>query len=88
MRGLEIEWRRLRYVAIDTETVSQGLEIILQIWRLGGHFFGAHGASVTPPMDSSTYILFPVNLILKRGGGRGRNPPAKYTFMRSASHSR
>ena len=29
-----------------TEMVLQGLDVILQILRLGGHFCGAHGASL------------------------------------------
>ena len=49
MRGVETEWRRLGDVAKGTETVSRGLEVILQIWRLGCHFYGAHGASIPPP---------------------------------------
>ena len=36
-----------------SEMVSRGLEVILKIWRLGGHFCGAHGASAPPP---STYM--------------------------------
>ena len=42
-RGVETKWRRLGDVARGTETVSRGLEVIMQIWRLGGHFCGAHG---------------------------------------------
>ena len=33
---VETKWRKLR----GMETVSRGLEVILQIWRLGGHFCG------------------------------------------------
>ena len=40
---------RLKDVAKGTETVLQGLDVILQIWRLGAHFCGAHGASAPPP---------------------------------------
>jgi len=29
--------------------VLRGLEVILQIMRLGGHFCGDHGASAPPP---------------------------------------
>ena len=32
-----------------TETVLQGLEVILQTWRLGDNFCGAYGASALPP---------------------------------------
>ena len=49
MRGVETKWRGLGDVARSTETVSQGLEVILQILRLGGYFCGAHGASAPPP---------------------------------------
>ena len=42
-RGVETKLRRLGNVAWGTETVSRGLEVIMQIWRLGGHFCGAHG---------------------------------------------
>ena len=49
MRGVKTKWWRLVELARDMETVSQGLEIILQIWRLGGHFCGGHGASAPPP---------------------------------------
>ncbi len=31
--------RRLGDVARGTETVLRGLEVILEIWRLGGNFF-------------------------------------------------
>ena len=40
MRGLETKWWRLGDVAQGTETFSRGLEVILQIWRLGGNFLG------------------------------------------------
>ena len=45
MWGVETEWRRLGDIARGTETVSWGLEVLLEIWRLGGHFSGEHGAS-------------------------------------------
>ena len=54
MRGVETKWRRLGDVARDRETVSHGLEVILQIWRLGGHFCGAQGASSPPPSINTT----------------------------------
>ena len=53
MLDVETKWQRLRNVARGTEMVSRGLEVILKIWRLGGHFCGAHGASAPPP---STYM--------------------------------
>ena len=49
MLGVETKWRRLEDVSRGTETVLQGLEVILQIWRLGGQFSGAHGASAPHP---------------------------------------
>ena len=49
MRGVETKWRRLGDVERGTETVLQGLEVILLIWRRGGNFCGAHGASAPPP---------------------------------------
>ena len=48
MRGVETKWRRLGDVARGTQTVSRGMEVILQIWRLGDHFCAAHGASAPP----------------------------------------
>ena len=48
MRGVETEWQRLGDVARGTETVLRGRDAILQIWGLGGHFSGAHGASAHP----------------------------------------
>ena len=35
--------------------VLRGLEVILQIRRLGGHFCGDHGASAPPP---SSYLFY------------------------------
>ena len=49
MRGVETEWREPWWRHGGWETVSRGLEVILQIWRLGGHFCGDHGASAPPP---------------------------------------
>ena len=49
MQGVETKWGRLVDVARGTETVSRGLEVILQILRLGSYFCGAHGASAPPP---------------------------------------
>ena len=43
MRGVETEWRKAG------RPVFQGLEVILQILRFGGHFCGDHGASAPPP---------------------------------------
>ena len=54
MRGVETKWRRLGDVATGTETNTRGLEVILQIWRLGGHFCGAHGASA--PLSLPMYM--------------------------------
>ena len=56
MGGVEKKWRRLGDVATDTETNTRGLEVILQIWRLGGHFCGAHGASA--PLSSPCICTF------------------------------
>jgi len=47
--SMEMEWWRLGDIARGSETVSMCLEVILQIWRIGGHFCGAHGASAPPP---------------------------------------
>ena len=33
-----------------------GLEVILQILRLGGHFCGDHGASPPPPSSNPVYV--------------------------------
>ena len=50
-------------VAIGTETVSRGLEVNLQIWRLGGHFCGAHNASALPPSQGGGMgIVFHIDL--------------------------
>ena len=43
--GMETKWQRLGDIARGTETVWRGLEVILQIWRLCGHFCRAYGAS-------------------------------------------
>ena len=50
MWDVETEWRRLGDVARDTE-------VILKIWRLGGHFCGAHGASASPPSLNTPWNL-------------------------------
>ena len=57
MRGVETKWRRLGDVARSTETVSRGLEVNLQTWRLGGPFCGAHDASAPPP-SLHKYLYF------------------------------
>ena len=64
MRGVETEWRRLGDEVRGTETVFLGLEFILQIWRLGGHFCRAHGSSAHPPSFSFSFqvISFAVRL--------------------------
>ena len=49
MQGMKTEGDSFRNRARGTETVLWGLKIILQIWRLGGHFCRAHGASASPP---------------------------------------
>ena len=49
MRGVETKWRETWWRHRGRETVSRGLEVILQIWRFGGHFCGDHGASAPPP---------------------------------------
>ena len=38
MLGVETEWLRLGDIARGTEVGLQGLDVILQICRLGGHF--------------------------------------------------
>ena len=43
---VEIEWQWLGEVVRGTETVSRNHEVILQNWRLGGNFSGAHGACI------------------------------------------
>ena len=40
--------------------VLQGLEVILQIWRLRGHFCGDHGASAPPPSSRSAVVSWPI----------------------------
>ena len=55
MRGLETKWRKLREVAKGTETGLRGLEVILQIWRHGGKFCGAHGSSAPSPSTDPFY---------------------------------
>ena len=49
MRGVETEFGRLGDVTEAGRPVLRGLEGILQILRLGGHFCGDHGASAPPP---------------------------------------
>ena len=51
--GLTNQKLKLGDVARGMETVSRGLEVILQIWRLGGHYCGAHGTSALPPSSES-----------------------------------
>ena len=50
-------WRqnggRLYDVTGAVRPVLRGLEVILQILRLGGHFCGDHGASAPPPSQCS-----------------------------------
>jgi len=55
MRGVETEWREARWRHWGWETSFPGLEVILQILRLGGHFCGDHGASAPPP--SACYLF-------------------------------
>ena len=43
------KWHGGSESARGTATVSGGLEFFMQIWRLGGHFSGAHGAFAPPP---------------------------------------
>ena len=67
VEGSLTEWRELRDVARGTETVSRGLEVILQIWRLRGYFCRAHGASAPPPSaDKLTYRLV-LNIDISQG---------------------
>ena len=49
MRGVEKKWREAWGRHGGREKVSRGLGVILQIWRLGGHFCRDHGASAPPP---------------------------------------
>ena len=49
MRGVETEWRGLGDVTEAGRPVLRGLEVILLILRLGGHFCRDHGASALPP---------------------------------------
>ena len=49
MQDVETEWRRLGDITEAGRPVLRGLEVILQILRLGGHFCGDHGVSATPP---------------------------------------
>ena len=57
MRGVETEW--LGGVTEAGRPVLRGLEVILQILRLGDHFCGDHGASAPPP---SFETVFEMNL--------------------------
>ena len=67
MQGVETKWGRIGVVTRGTETVSRGLEVILQIWRLGGYFCRAHGASAPPPSaDKLTYRLV-LNIDISQG---------------------
>ena len=54
-------WRqigvRLGDVTEAGRPVWRGLEVILQIQRLGGHFCGDHGASATPPSQESILTM-------------------------------
>ena len=60
MLGLETERQRIGEVARSTETVSRGLEAILQIWRLGGYFCGAHVALAPPPLVHSVHVRYKI----------------------------
>ena len=57
IRGKETKWRRLEDVGRSTEMISRGLEVILQIWRLGCHFCGAHVVSA-PSFPLHARFLF------------------------------
>ena len=59
MRGVETKWLRLGNVARGMETFFRGLEVILQIWRLGGHFCRVHGASAPPPSFNRNFQFNP-----------------------------
>jgi len=48
-RALRQNGGRLVDVTEAGRPVLWGLEVILQILRLGGHFCGDHGASAPPP---------------------------------------
>ena len=59
MRSMETKWQRLGDLARGTETVSRDLEVILKVWRLGGHFCGAYGASAPfPSLYAPLTLLF------------------------------
>ena len=51
---LETEWWEAWWRYWGWELVSRGMEAILQIRRLGGHFCGDHGASA-PPTSQGTH---------------------------------
>ena len=51
MRGVENGREELGDGTEAGRPVLQGLEVILQIRRLGGHFCGDHGASAPPPFS-------------------------------------
>ena len=55
MRGVETEWREAWWRQGGWGTSFAGLEVILEIQRLGGHFCGDHGASATPPSSRHTH---------------------------------
>jgi len=67
MQGMKTEGGSFRNIARGTETVLWGLKIILQIWRLGGHFCRAHGASTPPPSNyaeqSSNSLASPIKAL-------------------------
>ena len=59
IRGKETKWRRLEDVGRSTEMISRGLEVILQIWRLGCHFCGAHVVSAPPSPFTHVFCSLP-----------------------------
>ena len=53
---------RMAEVRIRSERhgdASWGQEVLLEIWRLGGHFSGAHGASASLPRPGRVAVSLP-----------------------------
>ena len=54
---------RMAEVRIRSERhgdASWGQEVLLEIWRLGGHFSGAHGASAPLPRPGRVAVSLPL----------------------------
>ena len=65
MRGVETEWRGLGDVTEAERPILQGLEVILLILKLGGHFCRDHGTSAPPPSYHRRTLVSYVNLTIE-----------------------